>query len=621
MSWPAPDEFCEAIQNPQSCFADEGLCNGYTDCNALGLPIVSTGAFASVYRFRTSERDYAIRCFLHENLHRQERYRKIAHFVHNDSLQWTVDFDYLKEGIRVNSAWYPILKMEWVEGNSFSQYIEQNLHSSENLLSLADEFKRMVLGLKGAGVAHGDLQHGNIIMCGNELRLVDYDGMFVPALAGEYSHELGHPNYQHPKRSREHFGPYLDNFSSWIIFLGLHCISYDSTLWQLFNGGDEKLLLSRADFARPHTSIILSQLMSHRLPEIRTYGEVVLELVDMAPDRIPGLDEALNGACKPAFSRLLQRLSIRAQGAWQLIKQTGASWKPLIKSANDSPQEVERPDGWYQQPTIRRLPAFLLQEDAQWYQDWIQQPIRGLPEMLASIPARPGMIPTLEQWQRLSPREQIQLSLNTPDQVLLDAVRGKRDKTFVPAIRMCSNKALQDQTAAQLFCGVLVDLLVELNRVDRDTYLETVQGNLESLFVNSWKYCSKEMPDWLAQAYFRVLDFALRLTSTQIWNFNMLSYLRSWVLLPNAELKSVEEFLLVRIQDCSLSDDHRVRSIYAAKQLIQIYQSRLVSEMLIKEFADKVMTVLGSVSQSKDCSLFLLMTCQETHHALRVDHS
>lgn len=75
--------------------------------------------------------------------------------------------------------------MEWVEGNSFSQYIEQNLHSSENLLSLADEFKRMVLGLKGAGVAHGDLQHGNIIMCGNELRLVDYDGMFVPALAGD----------------------------------------------------------------------------------------------------------------------------------------------------------------------------------------------------------------------------------------------------------------------------------------------------------------------------------------------------------------------------------------------------------------------------------------------------
>jgi hypothetical protein len=62
--------------------------------------------------------------------------------------------------------------------------------------------------LREAGVAHGDLQHGNVLLVPAtdtdrlSLKLVDYDGMFVPALTGAQTGEVGHPAYQHPQRYR-----------------------------------------------------------------------------------------------------------------------------------------------------------------------------------------------------------------------------------------------------------------------------------------------------------------------------------------------------------------------------------------------------------------------------------
>lgn len=246
MLWPAPDQFNEAVQSPQQVFGDKDLRFGQLVCNELGLPKVATGAFASVYQIKTDNGDFAVRCFLSDNSRRTERYRKISEAILNDKLASTVDFSFIDEGIWLDGRWFPILKMQWVNGISLTEYIGAHLNDVNALIKLAEKFRVMVSGLRSEGIAHGDLQHGNIIVCGDELRLVDYDGMYVPALAGEESDELGHPNFQHPARSREHFGDYLDNFSSWMIYLGLHCLVHDPKLWTEFNGGDEKLLLGRA---------------------------------------------------------------------------------------------------------------------------------------------------------------------------------------------------------------------------------------------------------------------------------------------------------------------------------------------------------------------------------------
>ena len=86
------------------------------------------------------------------------------------------------------------------------------------------------------------LQHGNIMVNDGELYLVDYDGMFVPSMAGSSSNELGHRNYQHPRRSAETFGPHLDNFSAWVIYISLQAMVKDEWIYERLGSGDDCLL-------------------------------------------------------------------------------------------------------------------------------------------------------------------------------------------------------------------------------------------------------------------------------------------------------------------------------------------------------------------------------------------
>ncbi len=138
--------------------------------------------------------------------------------------------------LKVKGVWYPILKMEWINGESLSTYIEKNLTNPAAIQSLSQKFIELAKNLEQNSIAHGDLQHGNIIVVGEEIKLVDYDGMYVPGLDGMLSNEIGHPNYQHPIRSEKDFGPYLDRFSEWIIYLSLKAISLDPSLWMTFKG-------------------------------------------------------------------------------------------------------------------------------------------------------------------------------------------------------------------------------------------------------------------------------------------------------------------------------------------------------------------------------------------------
>ncbi len=368
MPWPAPDEYSEAVQNPATSLCDPDLIRGYPACNALGLPIVSTGAFASVYRFRTDKHDYAVRCFLRDLKDRQERYLRISEFIHNDSLPSTVDFQFIERGILVNGVWYPILKMEWVEGVLLNQYVEQYVSDRDKIAALAESFRQMVLSLRKEGVAHGDLQHGNILICGDEFRLVDYDGMFVPSLEGGHSNELGHPNYQHPKRCREHFGADLDNFASWIIYITLRCICEDPTLWKTLKGGDERLLFSRLDYLNPSKSIAIAHLLTHKNANLRSSGEMILELLDTPFDQIPALDEALAGRCKPVFSRLLKRFGLRAKATLQILigPRTRPSGSQNGESEGNAPAWFQSPD-WH---TTQQAKATQFAAAVKWYENW-----------------------------------------------------------------------------------------------------------------------------------------------------------------------------------------------------------------------------------------------------------
>lgn len=294
MPWPTPQDYNEAIQNPRASFADPELRGGTAELTALGLPRPITGNFASVYRMRCGNRDWAVRCFFREFADLAERYSAISRHLSVARLPYTVGFDFLEHGIKVRGTWYPILKMEWIEGDLLNTFVARHLDNPGQLRGLARSWLQMLGTLDGASIAHGDLQHGNVLVVGNSLKLVDYDGMFVPTLAGRTSHEIGHPNYQHPARTGRHFSPAVDRFSGWVVYLSLLALATERDLWDQLGGGDECLLFRKADFESPDTSRafeVLAALPEARIRSLTTELQRALERDPLAVPSVVGARE------------------------------------------------------------------------------------------------------------------------------------------------------------------------------------------------------------------------------------------------------------------------------------------------------------------------------------------
>src|SRR5260370_9009810 len=129
--------------------------------------------------------------------------------------------------------------MRWVEGVPLNAFVRDNLGKPAVLQELLGIWVGMARRLRAAGIAHGDLQHGTVLgVSGGQgdslkLRLIDYEGMYVPALAGQPPGEVGHPNYQHPQRLREGtYGPEADRFALLVVAAALSCLRFGGRwLW------------------------------------------------------------------------------------------------------------------------------------------------------------------------------------------------------------------------------------------------------------------------------------------------------------------------------------------------------------------------------------------------------
>jgi hypothetical protein len=291
MPWPSLQEYNEAIQAPQICFEDVQLRSGRIECNQLGLPKARSGNFATVYKLESTGKAWAIKCFSRQMQDQQERYAAINAYLHQVSLPYMVDFTFLTRGIRVRGQWYPIVKMEWAHGETLDVWIRKNLHNTAALIAFSRAFVAMLTTMQQASIAHGDLQHGNILVVNSAPKLVDYDGMYVPALGGRMSNEVGQPNYQHPRRTAFDFGPYLDNFSGWVILISLVALSVDPKLWQTFRGGeDDCLLFRKRDFEQPDQSALVKTLGAEPNQELRQAIALFKTVIACSPHSVPTID-------------------------------------------------------------------------------------------------------------------------------------------------------------------------------------------------------------------------------------------------------------------------------------------------------------------------------------------
>lgn len=274
--WPGASQYHEAIQNPRLAFGDAELREGTPLRNPLGMPAPFAGAFADVYQIVCPSGDtWAVKCFKREVHDLRDRYRLISESLRQSRLPFMVDFQYLDEGVRIEHQAYPIVKMRWVEGLALNEFVEGSLGDPGMLDQLLRLWIRVAARLRAAGIAHGDLQHGNVLLVPHgdhgqlALRLIDYDGMYVPSLAGCGSREFGHPNYQHPARDSSSHGPELDRFSNLAICAAIGCLRFGGRrLWERYDNG-ENLLFRESDYRDPAASPLFRELWALRDPECR----------------------------------------------------------------------------------------------------------------------------------------------------------------------------------------------------------------------------------------------------------------------------------------------------------------------------------------------------------------
>jgi hypothetical protein len=298
--WPDARDYCEAIVNPNS-LSDLELRSGTLECNPGGLPKAYTGTFTTTFHFQTVSGGVAFRCYTRGYDDLERRYAAITEllrYVRNDTLSQT---QYVAEGIRVGGTWWPAVKMDWIAGLALNAEILARFNDGDAMLALATNFRETVRSLEVLGVAHGDLQHGNILVRHGRLCLIDYDAMFLPALAGLAQTEYGHRNYQHPQRRTAPFDNRLDRFSSLVIYTALVALSADRSLWPRFNDGDN-LLFRVHDFTSKGQSELFRALLANNAAS--GLAEVLLASCQMPVEQVPTLEQAIQSAAgtMPALS-------------------------------------------------------------------------------------------------------------------------------------------------------------------------------------------------------------------------------------------------------------------------------------------------------------------------------
>ena len=264
MQYPLISEYVKAIQDAGDNL--EQLAHLTPVLDDHGEPYRSSGAFAVVFKMldKSTGKYYALKCFTEEQQGRAEAYRQIADELDLLDSPYITSVKYMEKELFVDSQCeedeFPVLLMDWVDGETMEAYIAANYRNHSAMSMLCYRFGKMAAWLRTQSFSHGDIKPDNIIVRPDgSLTLVDYDGMFVPSMKGSQSPTIGTRDFCHPLRTVDDFDETIDDFSLASIALSLKAISMKSTLLDIY-GASDRLLFSENDYRNPSNSKVISAL-------------------------------------------------------------------------------------------------------------------------------------------------------------------------------------------------------------------------------------------------------------------------------------------------------------------------------------------------------------------------
>lgn len=268
MNYPLISEYIEAIKSAEDNFNE--LSNLKPILGDDGLPLMTSGNFAVVFKMKVEQsgKCYAVKCFTKEQEGREKAYHQIADALKDVDSFYLVSFRYLEKELFVDTdqteeTEFPVLLMDWVEGKTLDKYLRENLDDKYALEMLAYRFSQLAHWLIPQPFAHGDLKPDNILVREDgTLVLVDYDGMYVPAMKGQKARELGSPDFRHPLRTENDFDEHIDDFSTVSILLSLLITSQDTALWNKYAAAD-RLLFSSDDYRNFNKCSIINDFLKN----------------------------------------------------------------------------------------------------------------------------------------------------------------------------------------------------------------------------------------------------------------------------------------------------------------------------------------------------------------------
>ena len=252
MQYPLISEYLAAIREANDNL--DKLSHLVPVLDKYGEPYRSSGAFAVVFKMKDEQtgKCYALKCFTEEQEGRAEAYRQIAEELEFVDSSYITSVKYLEKELFVDSNCedeeFPVLLMDWIEGETMETYVAANYTDTHAMSMLCYRFCKMAAWLRSQSFAHGDIKPDNIMVRPDgTLTLVDYDGMFVPAMKRQKSPTIGAKDFSHPLRTIDDFDETIDDFALASIALSLKAISLNPSLLQTY-GASDRLLFSAADY-------------------------------------------------------------------------------------------------------------------------------------------------------------------------------------------------------------------------------------------------------------------------------------------------------------------------------------------------------------------------------------